>query len=159
MIWVGTDDGNIQLTRDGGQNWQNVSDNLYIIPSEKSKKIKTSKPLLPPKNSWVAQIHPSNFKDGEAFVLMNNYRRNDWTPYLLHTQDYGKTWNNLVDRKKVWGYCLSFVQDLEVPELLFLGTEFGLYFSIDAGKNWNRWNQKSLSHSIYDGYGDSSPRT
>ena len=140
LIWVGTDDGNIQLTRDGGKEWEKVSDNLYSPPKKKSK---APKPILPPKNSWVTQIHASNFKDGEAFVVMNNYRRNDWTPYLLHTQDYGKTWKNLVDKNKVWGYCLSFVQDLEVPELLFLGTEFGLYVSLDAGKNWNRWTQKA----------------
>lgn len=123
VIWVGTDDGNIQITKDGGQSWKNVADRLKGVP----------------KGSWVCQINASKHSAGEAFAVINNYRRDDWTPYLYRTSDYGNTWTRLADKNKVWGYCLSMVQDPTVENLLFLGTEFGLYFSIDYGQNWTKW--------------------
>ncbi len=123
VIWVGTDDGNLQLTRDGGRTWQNLTDRLPDCP----------------KNAWIPHIEVSARHAGEAFVVVNNYRQNDWRPYLYHTTDYGKKWKRLVDEKTVDAFCLSVVQDLEVPELLFLGTDQGLYFSLDYGKHWNPW--------------------
>ena len=123
LIWVGTDDGNLQITQDGGATWKNVGDNLRGVP----------------KGSWIPQIHASKFNDGEAYVVMNNYRRDDWTPYLYHTKNYGQTWENIAANKDIWGYALSFIQDPIEPKLQFLGTEFGLYVSIDEGKNWTKW--------------------
>lgn len=134
VIWVGTDDGNLQLTQDGGETWTNMISKLKEVPE----------------GSWVAQIHPSNHKAGEAFVAINNYRRNDWTPYVYHTSDYGKTWARLADSEKVWGYALSIVQDPVAPNLLFLGTEFGLYVSIDKGENWNKWTHGYPTVSTMD---------
>ncbi len=135
VIWVGTDDGQLHLTQDGGANWINVSKNF-------SK--------LVPDNSWIPQIKPSAFNEGEAFVVINNYRRNDFKPYLLHTTNYGKTWTNMVDESSIFGYVLSFVQDPEEPKLMFLGTEFGLYVSIDAGTNWTLWTNGYPSASTMD---------
>ena len=123
IIWVGTDDGNVQLTTDGGKNWENVV-----------KKIKGL-----PKGSWIPQIRASNYNDGTAFVVANNYRQNDFTPYLYKTTDYGKNWEQMVGPDQVPGYCLSFIQDPVEPNLMFLGTENGLYVSIDAGKHWTHW--------------------
>lgn len=123
LIWVGTDDGNLQITRDGGKTWTNVANNLKGVP----------------KGSWIPQVHASKFNDGEAYVVVNNYRRDDWTPYLYRTRDYGKTWENVAANKDIWGYTLSFVQDPIEPKLQFLGTEFGLYVSIDEGANWSKW--------------------
>ncbi len=123
IIWVGTDDGNVQITRDEGKTWKNVTTNIPGVPA----------------GSWVAQIQTSTYDPASAFVVINNYRRNDWTPYVFKTNDYGTTWKSVVEKNQVWGYCLSFMQDIEAPELMFLGTEFGLYVSVDEGKNWTKW--------------------
>ncbi|HMQ47203.1 MAG TPA: hypothetical protein PKA00_06815 [Saprospiraceae bacterium] len=125
VIWVGTDDGNLQLTTDGGKNWTNLGPNLPM-----------------PDSSWIPQVNPSAYDAGTAYVVANNYRRGDWTPYLFRTRDYGKTWENLAKNKGVEGYCLSWVQDPIEPKLQFLGTEFGLYFSLDEGKSWTKWSKE-----------------
>lgn len=124
VIWVGTDDGNIQLTRDGGESWTRLNNNIKGMP----------------KGAWVAQVQASPHDAGEAFVVVNNYRQNDWTPYLFHTTDFGKSWTSLVSKSKVWGHTLAVVQDPVAPDLLFLGAEDGLYVSIDKGKNWTKWS-------------------
>lgn len=134
VIWVGTDDGNLQLTTDGGKTWKNLIGNIKGVP----------------KGSWVQQIHASRFSDAEAFVVFDNHRRDDWTPYLFYTNDFGKSWKRLADEKKVFGYCLSIVQDFVEPNLLFLGTEFGLYVSIDFGKNWAKWKSDFPTVSTTD---------
>ncbi|MEM9934608.1 MAG: hypothetical protein AAF824_13370 [Bacteroidota bacterium] len=123
IIWVGTDDGNLQLTQDGGKTWTNLIGNISGVPA----------------NSWIPFIHVSNKEAAEAFVVINNYRRNDWTPWVFHTTDYGTTWTRIVDEDKVWGYAISFVQDPVAENLLFLGTEFGLYVSVDKGDTWTKW--------------------
>jgi len=134
IIWVGTDDGNLQLTTDGGKTWKNVIENIKGVP----------------RGTWIPQIHPSRYNEGAAFVVFDNHRRNDWTPYLFYTSDYGKSWKRLVDEKKVYGYCLSIVQDFVEPNLLFLGTEFGLYVSTDFGKNWTKWKSDFPTVSTTD---------
>lgn len=135
MLWVGTDDGNIQLTLDGGTTWANVSKNIKDMPKE----------------SWVAQIRASKFNKGEAYAVVNNYRQFDFKPYLFRTRDYGKTWENLLAGKdEIFGYSLSLAQDLEVANLLFLGTENGLYISLDEGKTWTKWTSNFPSVSTMD---------
>ncbi len=124
-LWVGTDDGNLQLTRDGGKTWTNLSPNIKGAP----------------KNGWIPQIHVSNHAAGEAFVVINNYRQNDFTAYLFHTTNFGKTWVRLVDDTKVFGYTLCVIQDPVVANLLFLGTENGMYISIDKGATWSKWTR------------------
>ncbi|MCB9306235.1 MAG: hypothetical protein H6565_06535 [Lewinellaceae bacterium] len=137
LAWVGTDDGNVQLTNDHGKTWTNFADKLPGAP----------------KNGWIPAIEASRYNDGEAFVVLNNYRQNDWQPYLYHTTDYGKTWSRLVSPgtlKREDGkvadnnFCLSLVQDPIVADLLFLGTDQGLYVSIDHGSNWNKWPVEAL---------------
>lgn len=134
VIWVGTDDGNVQITRDGGENWSNVVDNMRGVPG----------------GSWVAQVHASKFNAGEAVVVINNYRRDDWTPYVMRTRNYGRNWENIVDDKGLYGYALSFVQDPEEPLLMFVGTEMGLYVSIDGGDTWTEWENDYPTVSTYD---------
>ncbi|MEL7005582.1 MAG: hypothetical protein AAFN93_23050, partial [Bacteroidota bacterium] len=134
VLWVGTDDGLIQLSRDGGKNWQNVTSKIPGMPEA----------------GWVAQIKPSTFNAGEAFAVVNNYRNFDFKPYLFHTTDFGNTWTNMVGESQVWTYTLSFVQDLEEPNLMFLGSEGGLYVSIDAGKNWTQWTNEYPKVSTMD---------
>ncbi|MCF6182748.1 hypothetical protein [Lutibacter sp.] len=135
LIWVGTDDGNIQLTKDGGETWVNVSKNIKNFP----------------KGSWIPQIRASKFNTGEAYVVVNNYRQFDFKPYLFRTRNYGKTWENLLKNKpETFGYTHSIIQDIEEPKLLFLGTEFGLYISIDEGKTWTKWTQNYPTVSTMD---------
>lgn len=131
VVWVGTDDGQVQLTRDGGKTWENFGSKLPDAP----------------KNGWIPAIEPGQKNAGEAFVVLNNYRQNDWQPYLYHTTDFGKNWKRIASPKNLPGnlagqtgnYCLSVVQDPEVPNLIFLGTDMGLYVSINYGENWTLW--------------------
>lgn len=123
VIWVGTDDGNVQITQDGGKTWKNVVKNMKGLPD----------------NAWIAQIQPSEYNANEAFVVIDNHRMNDWTPYVYHTKNFGKSWTRLVDENKMRGATLSFVQDPIEPNLMFTGTEFGLWVSIDGGDNWTQW--------------------
>ncbi len=135
MLWVGTDDGKIQISKDGGKNWKNV----------------TPKNSNFPKNGWVAQIKPSTFNQGEAYVIVNNYRNFDFKPYLFRTKNYGQTWESLLNNvSETFGYTLSFVQDPINKNLVFLGTENGLYFSFDEGKNWNKWTENYPSVPTMD---------
>jgi photosystem II stability/assembly factor-like uncharacterized protein len=135
ILWVGTDDGNIQLTLDGGTTWENVSKNIKGMPKE----------------AWVAQIRSSKFKKGEAYVIVNNYRQFDFNPYLYRTKDFGKTWENILNEKdETFGYTLSIIQDIEEPNLLFLGTEYGLYISIDEGEEWTKWTNNYPNVSTMD---------
>ncbi|MFN0157822.1 MAG: WD40/YVTN/BNR-like repeat-containing protein [Bacteroidota bacterium] len=134
VIWVGTDDGNVQVTRDGGKSWKNVIGNMKGVP----------------KATWVPQIRASTYDAGEAFVVFDNHRQNDWTPYVYRTKDYGATWIRLADEKKVWGFAHSIIQDPIEPKLMFLGTEFGLHVSIDAGENWTKWKHGYPTVSTVD---------
>src|SRR5438105_2712047 len=123
LIWVGTDDGNLQVTRDAGKTWNNVVSNIPGLA----------------KNSWVSWVQASNFDAGTAHAAFDRHTFGDMSPYVFRTTDYGKTWTPLVnaqDAKGVRGYAHVIKEDLETPDLLFLGTEFGLWVSIDGGKNW-----------------------
>lgn len=134
VIWVGSDDGNIQVTEDGGKSWRNTAGNIKKLPE----------------NCWVAQIHASDYDPAVATAVLNNYRQNDWTPYVYHTTNYGKSWKPLVTAGQVDDYALSFVQDPQVPQLMFLGTESGLYLSIDSGQNWQKWQHGYPTVSTMD---------
>ncbi len=123
VIWVGTDDGNLQLTRDSGKTWNNVVGNVKDLP----------------KNSWVNWVQASNFAPGTAYAAFDRHTFGDMAPYLYQTTDFGKTWTALItptSNSGVVGYAHVIKEDLVKPELLYLGTEFGLYVSIDAGKHW-----------------------
>ncbi len=134
VIWVGTDDGNVQITRDGGGSWKNVAKNIKGVPE----------------GSWVAQIKASRHNNGEAVAVINNYRRFDFKPYLMRTRNYGRTWENLANENDIFGYALSFIQDPVEPKLMFFGTEHGLYISIDGAKNWTKFENGYPSVSTMD---------
>jgi photosystem II stability/assembly factor-like uncharacterized protein len=134
IIWVGTDDGQVQLTTNAGKTWENLTSKIKEIPNE----------------AWIAQIEASHFNKGTAWVVVNNYRKGDYAPYLFKTTDYGKTWKNLVNEKKVKGYTLSVIQDPVTPNLVFLGTENGLWVSIDEGQSWEPFKNGFPSVSTMD---------
>ena len=123
VIWVGTDDGNLQITRDEAKTWTNVIENVPGLP----------------KNSWVSWVQASNFEAGTAYAAFDRHTFGDHAPYLFRTTDFGKTWAPLITSKEtkgVRGYAHVIKEDLVQPGLLFLGTEFGLFVSIDGGKAW-----------------------
>ncbi len=123
MLWAATDDGNVWMTQNGGGDWKLVNKGLKGLP----------------KGSWICQIKASNKNKGEALLVANNYRRFDYTPYVYRTTNYGNTWSRIVKEGQVASYALSIVEDTVNPKLLFLGTDDGLYFSINAGANWQKW--------------------
>ncbi|OFZ08117.1 MAG: hypothetical protein A3D92_02090, partial [Bacteroidetes bacterium RIFCSPHIGHO2_02_FULL_44_7] len=134
MIWTGSDDGRIHLTRDGGKTWMSLEKNVKGMPV----------------GAWIPQIHASVHQEDEAFLVVNDYRRNDWKPYLFHTTNAGKTWERIASETDFTGYCLSILQDPEVPELLFAGTEHGLFVSFDKGEHWNPWQHGFPNVSTID---------
>ncbi|MFN7602771.1 MAG: WD40/YVTN/BNR-like repeat-containing protein, partial [Bacteroidota bacterium] len=125
VIWVGTDDGQVQLTRDGGKTWTNL----------------TAKIAGMPKGAWIPQVQASTYNAGEVFVVVNNYRQFDYKPYLFRSKDYGQTWESLISASQVGdnNYTLAVAQDLVEAKLIFVGTENGLWVSLDEGKNYTRW--------------------
>ncbi len=124
IIWVGTDDGNLQITRDGGKNWTNVVGNVQGLG----------------KNSWVSTVAAGRFNEGTAYVTFDRHTFGDMKPYAFKTTDYGKTWTPLVNEQSgVTGYAHVIAEDTENPNLLFLGTEFGLWISVDGGQRWAQY--------------------
>ncbi|UJH67743.1 WD40/YVTN/BNR-like repeat-containing protein [Allomuricauda sp. SCSIO 65647] len=125
MLWVGTDDGRVHYTQNGGATWTEVTASIKGLP----------------KGSWIPQIKASQNNKGEALLLANDYRRFNYTPYAYRTKDYGKTWTRIVDENDVQSYTLSIIEDPENPNLVFLGTDDGLYISFDAGNKWQKWTE------------------
>ncbi|MFC2118862.1 hypothetical protein ACFLSY_09500, partial [Bacteroidota bacterium] len=134
VIWVSTDDGNLYLTTDGGNEWEKLNEKLKDVPV----------------GSWIPQIQASSYNPGEAWVVINNYRRNDFNPYLYYTNNFGKSWELKVDKNQIFGYTLCIKQDPVVPELVFLGTEYGMYFSIDKAQTWTKWTNDFPNVSTMD---------
>ena len=119
VIWVGTDDGNVQVTRNGGQSWENVTANI---------------PNLPPA-TWCSSLWPGHHDEGTVFASFDGHRTGDKAPYVYVSKDYGKTWESLVT-EDITGHCHVVRQDPINGSLLFLGTENGLFVSLDDGQQW-----------------------
>ena len=134
ILWVGTDDGNVQLSRDGGGSWTEVGSRMRDVPE----------------GNWVTQIRASSYNAAEAFVVFDDHRRNNWEPYVYRTQDWGRSWERMVNGNDVFGFALSFLQDPVEPRLMFIGTEFGLYVSIDEGNTWTKWTAGYPTASTID---------
>ncbi|MFS4456705.1 WD40/YVTN/BNR-like repeat-containing protein [Maribacter sp. 2304DJ31-5] len=125
MLWVGTDDGRVHYSQNGGSTWTEVTANIKGLP----------------KGSWIPQIKASSKNKGEALLIANDYRRFNYTPYAYRTKNYGKTWTRIVDEKDVQSYTLSIAEDPINPNLMFLGTDDGLYISFDAAGTWKKWTE------------------
>ncbi len=123
-IWVGTDDGNVQLTRDGGKTWSNVVGNVPNLP----------------KASWVSWVEASLYDPATAYAVFDRHTFGDMNPYAFKTTDYGKTWTPIIAPDSgVRGYAHVVKEDTVSSNLLFLGTEFGLWVSLDGGKHWAQY--------------------
>ena len=133
IIWVGTDDGLLHVTHDGGKTWSNVTQNIPGLPS----------------GNWVSSVEPGRFEEGTIFVTFDNHRNGDMKPYVFKSSNFGESFEAITD-KNIEGYCFKILQDLVNPDLLFLGTEFGLYASIDGGKNWARFTGNIPKVAVHD---------
>jgi photosystem II stability/assembly factor-like uncharacterized protein len=123
-LWVGTDDGNLQLTRDGGKTWTNVVGNVPILP----------------KCSWVSWVEASRYDPAAAYAVFDRHTFGDMEPYVFKTADYGKTWAPIVGPGSgVRGYAHVIKEDTVLSNLLFVGTEFGLWISLDSGHQWAQY--------------------
>lgn len=123
LIYAGTDDGLIQVTENDGETWT-----------------KTSQFINVPEKTYVSSIYPSNFNENVVFASFDNHKHSDFKPYVLKSNDKGKTWSSITGDLPVRGSVHAIVQDFKNPDLLFVGTEFGAYFSNNAGKNWHKLN-------------------
>lgn len=123
LIWVGTDDGMVHLTRSGGGHWEDVGENIDGAPE----------------GSWIPHIEASRHGAGTAYVIFDDHRRGNWNPYIYRTEDYGDDWENLADEEEIWGFVHTLEEDPLSPNLLFAGTEFGLYVSLNRGEDWMLW--------------------
>ncbi len=126
VLWTGSDDGRVHLTLDGGKQWTDVSEGLKGLP----------------KGSWITQIKASNKNKGEALLVANDYRRSNYAPYVYRTSNYGKKWERIVDETDVASFALAVVEDPVTPNLLFLGTDDGLYLSLNRGEKWQKFDSK-----------------
>ncbi len=129
LVWAGTDDGNLQVTRDGGRSWANVASKVPGLP----------------KNAWVTSIEAGHFDAGTAYVTFDLHTFGDMHPYVYRTTDYGQSWTPLTESgSAVHGYAHIIKEDLVSPSLLFLGTEMGLWVSIDGGQQWAQYKGGQL---------------
>jgi len=132
VIWVGTDDGNVQVTQDGGLTWINTSMNITGLP----------------KNIWCYHIEASVFDKGTAYAVFEGHTMNNMNAYTYKTTDFGKTWSNIITDEVV-GFVRNIQEDYVNPDLLFLGTEFGLYITVDGGKHWSKFTNNMPAVAVH----------
>ena len=129
VLWVGTDDGNLQLSRDGGKTWTNVVTNIKGLPA----------------NAWVSSLEAGHFDDGTVYATFDLHTFGDMRPYLYRSADFGRTWSALAAPDgPVKGYAHVVKEDLVNKDLLFLGTELGLWVSVDGGQQWAHYKGNDL---------------
>ena len=133
ILWAGTDDGNLHVTRDGGKSWTNVAG---IVPGL-------------PRGTWVSRVEAGRFDDGTAWATFDGHRTGDMRTYAYRTTDFGKTWASLAT-PEIRGYAHVILEDPVKGDLLFLGTELGLYLSIDGGRTWAPFTNKLPRVPVYD---------
>ena len=124
LIWVCTDDGNLQVTEDGGKTWTNVAARIPGLPA----------------HTWCSGVEPSHHRRERAYVVFDGHRTGDMHPYVFKTEDLGRTWVALTT-DSLEGYAHVIREDLVNPRLLFLGTEFGLFISLDGGQSWTHYRE------------------
>ena len=120
IVWIGTDDGNIQVSRDNGATWTNVSKNVPGIGD----------------TYHISRVEPSRYDAGTCYLAVDGHRLNDMKPYVFVTKDYGATWTSIVNNLPKWGNVNVIREDPKNKDLLYLGTEFGLFVSFNGGREW-----------------------
>lgn len=133
ILWVGTDDGNVQVSRDGGKTWTEVSRNVHALPN----------------GTYVSRVAPSRAAPGAAWVTFDAHRDGDFRPYVFHTEDFGRTWTAHMQGLPVDGSVNVILEHPDNSTVLFLGTEHALYASLNGGANWTRFGG-NLPTTLYD---------
>lgn len=136
LIWIGTDDGNVQLTRNGGASWANVRKNVPDVPEK----------------LWVSRVEASNFKAGICYLTFDGHRSDNFKPYVFKTEDFGETWTNISSNLPDGGPVYVIREDRKNKNLLFVGTEFDVFYSLDSGATWNDFSINMPTVAFHDLY-------
>lgn len=129
-LYAGSDDGNVWITRNNGGNWTSLNAGL-------------------PQDRWVSSISPSNYKEGRVYITLNGYRFDEFNTYVYKSEDYGKTWKSIKANLPEEATNII-IEDPKMPNILYLGTDHGLYVSMDEGNNWNLFQGEIPNVAIYD---------
>jgi photosystem II stability/assembly factor-like uncharacterized protein len=132
VIWAGTDDGNVQVTKDGGKTWTNVVANITGLP----------------KNTMAYHIEASVFNKANAYAVFTGYQTGDKNTYVYKTTDFGASWKSIVT-PDIYGFARNIQEDYENENLLFLGTEFGLFITLNSGKNWYKFTKNMPAANVH----------
>lgn len=132
VIWVGTDDGRVHVTQDGGKTWKSIEDKARGM-----------------KGKWVPHIEASPHDPSQAFIVFDDHRRGDMETHVFRIEDYGRKFVN-IGTKDLSGYALTIKQDKKDKDLMFLGTEFGLFVTLNGGKKWTKWHAGVPTVSVMD---------
>jgi photosystem II stability/assembly factor-like uncharacterized protein len=130
VLYVGCEDGKLWVTRDGGANWTDITEATGITPSP-----------------WVSALETSRFAEGRVYATLDAHRNDDNNPYVLVSEDYGQTWTNL-SAGLPWGTSRTTREDVENENVLYVGTEFGAFVSIDRGAHWTKINNNLPTTSV-----------
>ncbi|MFC2169286.1 WD40/YVTN/BNR-like repeat-containing protein [Acidobacteriota bacterium] len=134
IIWVGTDDGNVQLTRDGGKNWTNVRPNFKGVPE----------------GIWVSRVEASHYNEGTCYVTFDGHRSDNFLPWVFKTTNFGQTWTPINSNLPEGQVAYVIREDHKNKNLLFLGTEFGIFLSTNGGKRWDRFMNNLPTVAVHD---------
>jgi photosystem II stability/assembly factor-like uncharacterized protein len=146
LIYTGTDDGNVHITKDGGYTWEQLNQTTQTTTTKKSSKPQTSNLKLQTNNLWVSRVLASQHKEGRVYVTLNGYRFDNFAPYVYVSDDYGKTWSQL--GKDLPNEPVNVIrEDPKDDSILYVGTDGGLYVSFDRGNSFMMWN-KGLPRSV-----------
>lgn len=123
VIWTGSDDGRVHITRSSGGNWTEVGERADDVPED----------------TWVPHIEASKHDGSTAYVVFDDHRRGNWEPYVFRVEEYGRRWRRIAEEDDLWGFVHTLEEDPVSPRLLFAGTEFGLWVSFNRGRDWHPW--------------------
>lgn len=134
IIWAGTDDGLVQFTKNGGKNWLNVTINIPSVP----------------KGLYVSRVVASHFDPARAYICFDGHRSDNFDPHVFRTDDYGRTWRKITTGLHAGHVVRVIIEDHRNPNLLFVGTEVGIFYTIDRGQTWKSMKQNMPTVSVYD---------
>jgi photosystem II stability/assembly factor-like uncharacterized protein len=146
LIYTGTDDGNVHITKDGGYTWEQLNSSATKEAEHKKSKVKSTGSQLITHNLWVSRVLASQHKEGRVYVTLNGYRADNFLPYVYVSDDYGKTWMQI--GKDLPNEPVNVIkEDPKNDSILYVGTDGGLYVSFDKGNSFMMWN-KGLPRSV-----------
>ena len=135
VLWVGTDDGNVQVSRNGGRTWTNAALNMTGLP-------------VP--DLWVSRVEASHFNEGTAYVTIDGHRSANFEPWVFKTSDYGQSWTNISGNIPDGNSVYVIKEDYKNPNLLFVGTEFAIFYTLNGGDSWTKFNKNMPTVAIHD---------